>query len=230
MRSPIPSPPRLHGTARILLGVALLTAPLVVPTLDVADPDHYRYEAERVRFTDLGVRYDAPLDGVDPDVACLDALVSRSCALERAIHANGGLVHDQGVPDGFLLSEYEYVYSHADRRFYEPVAEELANGSVRYDLAPAEESTALSAVATPLERTSRPVRRAVETGSVTTSDRLAGANELIETDDGYYVVHAASHTEHRNSERRWWATALTWLAVAVGLYWVLRGQRERVVG
>lgn len=209
-----------------VVGLLLLATPAIVGWFDLADPDHYRYEAERVEFTEDGYRVDAPVDGIDDDAACLRRFPSRACMLERAIHDAGGLEYD-GLPSQVLTSRYRYVYG--DGQFYRTVANETANGTVHYDLRPAPTDEALGYISTERWRASSAVKRAIRTGSVTTSDELDGANELVEMEDGYYVVYAASVYE-TSRERNPLIVGASWIAAVAGLGLLLRAQRLRVEG
>lgn len=208
----------------LVVGLLLLTAPAIVGWFDLADLDRYRYEAERVEFTEDGYRVDAPVDVIDEDAACLQFSPRRRCMLERAIHENGGLEYD-GVPSQALANRYRYVYG--DGQFYRTVANETANGTVHYDLRPVPTEEALKYISTEQWRASSTVKRAIRTGSVTTRDELDGANELVEMEDGYYVVYAAS-VHGVAGERNPWIVVASWIAAVAGLVVVLRAQRLRV--
>jgi len=206
------------------LGLLLLATPAMVGWFDLADLDRYRYEAERVQFTDDGWAVDGHVAVIDGDAACLERFPDRACMLERAIHENGGLEYD-GPPSQALGSRYRYVYG--EGQFYRTVANETANGSVLYDLRPAPTDEALAAISTERWRASSTVKRAIRTGSVTSADELDGANELVEMEDGYYVVYAASSHEVAG-ERNPWIVGASWIAAAIGLGTLLRAQRLRV--
>lgn len=223
------SPPaRRRSILYIVLGFALLATPLVVSHYDLADPDRYRYEAGEVTFYDNGT-FDMPshAKSLDSDVACLQSYPpSRSCMLERAIHANGGVSYEDGLSEQWLSGEYDYVFAYGDG-FYEPVAEEMPNETVRYDLEPVSRDQALDTIATPIDRASPDVRTAARTGQVETRDELDGANELVRTEDGLYVVYlAAAHVT--NNEQSPGMFILQMLLVVLGAWLVLRGQRHHV--
>ncbi|WP_415379699.1 hypothetical protein [Halosimplex sp. TS25] len=218
-----------RGEICIVLGFALLLNPFVVGAFDVGDPDSYTYEPKEVTFYDNGT-YDAAdgADVVDPRVACLDdTLPTRSCAVERAVHATGGVTYD-GPPSNFLDHDYWYVHVWGEG-FFEPVAEELENGTVEYGLEPVPRSEALEAVSTQIDDASNGVREAIETGEYRTSDPLDGADELVVHDGSYYVVTATSYRA-TGSERRGVVVFLQWALGAGGAWLVLRGQRLRVTG
>ncbi|ELY80483.1 hypothetical protein C486_08790 [Natrinema gari JCM 14663] len=210
-----------------------LLNPLVVSAYDIGDPDWYRYEASEVEFFDNGTyTYSSEPDrpeSLDSDVACFGALPSRSCVLERAIHANGSITYD-GPPSSFIDHEYNYVYIW-EEGFFRPVTEEGQNGTVRYGLQSVPREEALGYIATPLSRTNRGVRTAIETGTYETSDELPGAHELVQAGDRYYVVYPAAYHEDRGdwgSERSPAVVVLQWLLGIIGAFLVLRGQRHRV--
>lgn len=220
---------RQWGGLLIVAGFALLVNPFVVGALDIGDPDSYTYEPKEVTFYDDGT-YDGA-DGAsvaEPSVACLDGrLPSRPCTLEGAVHANGGITYD-ALPQRLLATDYRYVYVW-DEGFFEPVAEELENGTYEYGLEPVPRSSALETVATPIDDASRGVRNAIETGQHRTSDPLDGAGELVVHDGNYYVVTATSYRT-TTGERRDIVIALQWIAGIGGALLVLRGQRRRVTG
>ncbi|ELZ29214.1 hypothetical protein C475_03319 [Halosimplex carlsbadense 2-9-1] len=220
---------RQWGTLLIVVGFALLVNPFVVGALDIGDPDSYTYEPGRVTFYDNGT-YDAadPADVIDPKVACLDdQLPTRSCMLERAVHANDGVVYD-GLPQRILGTDYWYVYVW-DEGFFEPTSLDRGNGTYEYGLEPAEQSQALDYVAVSSEDASTGVRRALETGQFRTSDPLDDADELVAHDGSYYVVTATSYST-TDGERRDIVVALQWIAGIAGGWLVLQGQRLRVAG
>jgi hypothetical protein len=218
---------RQWGGVLIVVGFALLLNPFVVGALDIGDPDSYTYEPKEVTFYDNGT-YDAPIgvDEIDPGVACLDTLPSRSCALERAVHANSGVTYDE-YPR-YVIRDVRYPYVHVwGAGFFGTATEELANGSVEYGLEPVPQSRALDSIAVSSDDASRGVRRALETGQYRTSDPLDDADELVAHDGNYYVVtEVASRTT--TGERRNVVVALQWIAGIGGAALVLRGQRLRV--
>lgn len=225
MPSRLPAvPSRYRIGIMFVVGLLLITAPAIVGWFDLADLDRYRYEAERVEFTEDGYRVDAPVDVIDEDAACLQFSPRRRCMLERAIHQNGGLEYD-GLPSQALANRYWYVYG--DGQFYRTVANETDDGTVHYDLRPVSTDEALKYISTEQWRASSTVKRAIRTGSVTTDDELDGANELVEMEDGYYVVYAASVYE-TSRERNPWIVGASWTASVAGLGLLLRAQRLRV--
>lgn len=217
-------PSSYRAEAALAVGLLLLSAPLFVQVADLADPDRYVYRSTTVEFTGDGYRSEQFLADVDGDVACIGHPPRRTCMLERAIHDAGGVAYD-GLPSQLLAREYRYVYG--DGRFYEPVTRER-NGTLVYDLEPVDREAALADVSTELREASPAVRRAIESGSVTTSDELPGAGELVATGDGYRVVYRAEFEDYPGVERDplvfWGAWALGGLGLAVAL----RGQRYRV--
>ena len=216
-----------RGEAAIVVGFILLLNPLVVAALDLGDPDRYRYEASEVSFTENGTysfsTHPVPLDS---DVACFGSVPSRSCVLERAIHTNGGIMYN-GPTDQFIHDEYSYVHIW-EEGFFRPVSDERQNGTVWYGLEAVSEDEALRYIATPKDKTSNGVRTAIATGSYETSDELAGAHELVQVDDSYYVVYPAEVHEHRGTERSLTVVVLQWLLGITGTILILRGQRHRV--
>jgi hypothetical protein len=219
-------PDASRGELYVVLGFTLLCNPFVVGALDVGDPDSYRYEPQQVAFHENGT-YDVSraVRDIDTEVACLETLPSRSCMLERAVHANGGVVYD-GLPASVLQYDYWYVYVW-EEGFFEPAAEETGNGTVAYGLEPVAQSEALDDVAVSSDRASRGVRTALETGSVRTSDPLPDADELVAHDGSYYVVTATSYRT-ASGERRDVVVFLQWVLGIGGAWLVLRGQRLRV--
>ena len=218
---------RYRSEAAIIVGFILLLNPLVVGAFDIGDPDRYRYEASEVSFAANGTytfsTHPVPLDS---DVACFGDEPSRSCVLERALHTNGGITYD-GPTNHFIHNEYGYVHIW-DEGFFRPVSEERPNGTVWYGLEAVSQEEALRYIPTPLERTDRGVRTAIETGSYETSDELSGAHELVQADDSYYVVYPTVVQEHRGMERSLTAVVLQWLLGIAGAILILRGQRHRV--
>ncbi|WP_336338765.1 hypothetical protein [Haloarcula brevis] len=218
---------RYRGEAAIIVGFILLLNPLVVGAFDIGDPDRYRYEASEVSFAANGTytfsTHPVPLDS---DVACFGDEPSRSCVLERAIHTNGGITYD-GPTKHLINNEYSYVHIW-DEGFFRPVSEERPNGTVWYGLEAVSQEEALRYIATPLERTNKGVRTAIETGSYETPDELSGAHELVQADDSYYVVSPTVVKEHRGIERSQTVVVLQWLLGITGAILILRGQRHRI--
>lgn len=217
---------RYRGEFTILVGFALLLNPFIVSAYDIGDPDWYRYERSEVEFYANGTYdYDTQALPLDPDVACFESLPSRSCVLERAVHANGGITYD-GPPRSYI-TDYSYVHVW-EEGFFEPGAEETENETVQYGLTPVPQNEALEYIATPLSRADPGVRTAIETGTYETSDRLPGAHELVRTGDRYYVVYPAAYHEEGGSERSLSVVVLQWVLGFTGAFLVLRGQRQRV--
>jgi hypothetical protein len=218
---------RYRSAVTIAVGFALLLNPLVVGTLDIGDPDTYRYEASEVSFAPNGTyTYSTHPVALDSDVACFGDAPSRSCVLERGIHTEGGITYD-GPTRHFIDQEYSYVHIWGEG-FFRPVSEDRRNGTVWYGLESVSQAEALKHVATPVERAERGVRTAIETGSYETSDELAGAHELVRAEDSYYVVYPAAIREFPGTERRLTVVALQWLLGIAGAVLILRGQRHRV--
>jgi hypothetical protein len=218
---------RYRGEAAIAVGFVLLLNPLIVGAFDIGDPDRYRYEASEVSFSANGTyAFSTHPVALDSDVACFGDVPSRSCVLERAIHANGGITYD-GPTKQFIHNEYSYVHIWEDG-FFRPVSEARETGTVRYGLEAVPQEEALRYIATPLERTDRGVRTAIETGAYETSDELPGANELVRADEGYYVVYPTVVQEHLGAERSLTVVVLQWLLGTAGAVLILRGQRHRV--
>lgn len=219
---------RYRGVLAIIVGFALVLNPLVVGAYDIGDPDRYRYEPSEVEFYTNGTYHiSTTTDIADSDVACFDGfLQSRSCVLERAIHANDGIAFD-GPPTNFVSHDYAYVYIW-ESGFFKPTTTESENGTVRYELEPVPQEEALDYVATPFSRASPGVRTAISQGKYVTSDELSGAQELVSTDEGYFVVSAVSYSVHHQSERKETVVVLQWILGFVGAFLILRGQRQRV--
>jgi hypothetical protein len=222
-----PSISKYRGEVAIVVGFILLLNPLVVGAFDIGDPDRYRYEASEVSFVANGTytfsTHPIPLDS---DVACFGDVPSRSCVLERAIHTNGGITYD-GPTELFIDNEYSYVHIW-EEGFFQPVSEERQNGTIWYGLEAVPQEEALKYIATPVERTNKGVRTAIETGSYETSDELSGAHELVRADDSYNVVYPTVVQEHRGIERSLTVVVLQWLLGIAGAILILRGQRHRV--
>ena len=219
--------PRRRGTLTVLLGFALLLNPFVVGHFDIGDPDRYQYEASEVSFTEYGTS-DVPrgVTVVDRQIACLDGYPpSRSCVLEQAIHANGGLSYD-GPPAHFLRSDYEYVFIHGEG-FHDLVAKEGTDDQVKYDLRSVPTDEALDRVATEYEALPRKAQFTIDNGSHTARDPIDGANELVEKNGSYYVVHGAK-VQGNADERSQIVVLAQWVFGIAGARLILEGQRARV--
>lgn len=219
---------RYRGELAIVIGFVLVLNPLVVSAYDIGDPDQYRYEPVEVEFHDNGTYAydDSPsVHPLDSDVACFDIPQSRTCVLERAIHANSGITFD-GPPRMFMNHDYDYVFIW-ESGFFQPVTTE-ENETVRYGLEPVPQEEALGYIATPLSRTSSGVQTAISQGNYVTSDELNGAHELVSTDEGYFVVSNVASSVDPTSERTAVVIALQWILSLTGAFLTLRGQRQRV--
>lgn len=84
-----------RGVVYVLVGLALVLGPAVVDAVGADDPDSFTYEPKEVTFYDNGT-YDLERAAgrLDSEVACFERAPSRSCVVERAVHANGGIVYD----------------------------------------------------------------------------------------------------------------------------------------
>ncbi|WP_018257733.1 hypothetical protein [Halomicrobium katesii] len=218
---------RYRGEVAIIVGFALLLNPLVVSAYDIGDPDSYRYESSEVEVYANGTYHtSATTNHIDSDVACFGDMLSRSCVLERAIHENNGITYD-GSPRSFMSHDYAYVHIFGSG-FFQPATTGSQNGTVRYGLEPVPQDKALDRIATPLSETSPGVRTAISQGKYVTSDELSGAEELVSTDEGYFVVYAAASSVDHTAERTAAVVALQWILGFTGAFLILRGQRRRV--
>jgi len=219
---------RYRSEAAIVVGFILLLNPLMVGAFDIGDPDRYRYEASEVSFSANGTyTFSTNPVPLDSDVACFGDAPSRSCVLERAIHTNGGITYD-GPTELFIHNEYSYVHIW-EEGFFQPVSEERDNETVWYGLEVVSQEEALKYIATPLERTDKGVRTAIEAGAYETSDEVSGAHELVQADDSYYVVYPTVVQDHGETERSLTVVVLQWLLGIAGAILILRGQRHRIV-
>lgn len=217
---------RYRGELAIIVGFALVLNPLIVSAYDIGDPDRYQYEPSEIEFHTNGTYHtSATTDNLDSDVACFGIPQSRSCVLERAIHANGGLAFD-GPPKTFMSHDYAYVHIW-ESGFFRPATTESENGTMRYGLEPVPQAEALDYIATPFSRVSPGIRTAISQGEYVTSDELSGAQEIVSTDEGYFVVSAVSSVQ-RTPERTVAVVALQWILGFFGAFFILRGQRQRV--
>lgn len=146
--------------------------------------------------------------------------------LERAIHAKGGITYD-GPPRSVMNHNYAYVHIW-ESGFFQPTTTEGENGTVRYGLEPVPREEALDRIATPLSRVSPGVRTAISKGKYVTSDELSDAQELVSTEEGYFVVSVAAVSAEHTSERTGVVIALQWVLGFTGAFLILRGQRQRV--
>ena len=171
--------------------------PLYVDALHLDQPNWYRYEATEVPYGPDGLdSSDGPFvdGGVDDDVACLRGF-SRACNLEMGVLERGNLSvedPDAGAEWAYRADGYDYAY--IDDRFYEVETESRGEGAV-LSLNRTSADEAMTHAATPVERASSPIRKAIRTGEVETRRELDGANQLWSDGDTYHVVYeVASHT------------------------------------
>lgn len=218
----------------IAAGLVLLLNPVYVGALALDEPNWYRYESYQVVFTDDGIEYPDGIAGsgdFDSDVACLNSN-HRVCRLEYHVFRNGGIAHPDRMAAG---PGRGYRYAYLNDSFYQVVPQTLGgSGTLGHEKLPRAE--ALGYVATPLEEASPAIRDAVKTGAVETHRRLQGADELVRMEGNYYVVgRVASHTYHSSAydrkklEGRIIEGGLMVAGIALGLWFVLRGQRHRVL-
>lgn len=221
-----------RGLLAPVVGLALVTAPLWAPTLNVTGPTYeYRsaeltVEDDRIAFADT-----RPADGLD-GIACFSVGVSRRCALAADL-TNGttvrtdypGVEAGSGYAGALLTSPEAYVAFRGDGRVFERTVgydetdEVWVLGLERVDA-----REALSEVAVDPRRDA--VRRAVESEFAVAPEPLE-EGLVVETDEGFAVVYTAgtrrSLTEQPVAERGLEATA-----VVVGL--ALLGRRWRETG
>jgi len=128
---------------------------------------------------------------------------------------------------GYTDYEYGYVQRDDEGQFYRPDTAGDNESTWRLTLEPVPAETALTEAATFYAEASRPVRRGVLTGNVTTHHELAAANELFEKDGNYYLLHEVG-ASGPSRVKRLFQYVLIAAGVAAGLLLVLRGQRRRV--
>lgn len=211
----------------LLIGILLLLNPFIVGITDFGDPDRYQYEPAKVAELDGTVDVPPGVDLHESEVVCLNLPPTRACMLERAILEADGLVYD-GLPRRVLAADYGYVYDEVDGedRFYRPVTEETADGRINYTYEEISSREALDRISTPIQDASPGIRDAIATGTHVTSDPLAGAETLIRTEDGYYVVHATEVYE-TTSDRRIIVRAFQWIAGFLAIVLIYRaGDRD----
>lgn len=215
----------------ITFGVALLLNPVYIGTLQLDQPNWYRYEASQVTFEDDHANTSIDVMSIDSDVACLNRNY-RTCLLERYVLQNGGVNYSSRLAAG-PGSGYRYAY--IDGEFYRVQPQELG-GNGTLSLEHLKHKEALESISTPVEYTTPAIRTAVQMGNVTTHRTLAGAGELIWDGKHYYVVHKAAYQVYngRTYDRKKRIGQLVQGGlmiggIAGGLWLVLWGQRERLL-
>ncbi|MCO8265990.1 hypothetical protein NKF06_05185 [Haloferax sp. AB510] len=186
------SPPDFWPTITALVGVILLTAAVFAPWGSIIWS--YEYRAEQVTPSDdhLAER----LGLVDSTATCIDA-----CDLAEDVSADGPRV----VSDATYRASYAFdskhrlvVFQERNGPFYRPNITRYENDTVRVDLAPVSNATALELASTPAWRFPSAVERVAESGSVRAGHDLAGMALWKETQaivayDGGYAQYAG-HT------------------------------------
>ncbi|WP_436910641.1 hypothetical protein [Halosimplex marinum] len=209
------------GPVALVVGLALVTAPLWAPALNATGPTYeYRspglsVEDDRIAFADT-----RPADGLD-GVACFSVDVSRRCAL-AAVLTNGttvgtgypGVEADAGYAGELLTAPEEYVAFRGDGRVfertarYDETADEWVLGLERVDA-----WDVLSEVAVEPRRDA--VRRAVESEFGLAPEPL-DEGLVVETNDGFAVVYTAG-TRGSPVERPAVERAIEGISVAFGV-------------
>lgn len=220
-----------HDQLLIVVGVVLLLNPLYISMLHLDQPNWYRYEASQVTFEDDHVNASFDATSIDSDVACLSHNY-RTCLLERYVLQNGGVNYSSQLAAGPGTG---YRYAYIDGEFYQVQPQGLG-GNGTLSLEHLNREKALRDIATPVERTTPAIRKVVQTGNVTRHHTLPGAGELIREGNTYYVVYKAAYhvSQGRTYDQKKRTGQLIQAGLmiggfAVGLWLVLRGQRERVL-
>lgn len=213
---------RYRSWVLLLIGILLLMNPFIVGITDFGDPDRYQYEPAKVADLDGTVDVPPGVDIHESEVVCLKFPPTRACMLERAILEQRGLVYD-GLPGRVLAADYGYVYDevNGEDRFYRPVTEETGDGHINYTHEEIPSREALERISTPIQDASPGIRDAITTGSYVTSDPLAGAETLIRTEDGYYVVHTTEMYE-TTGERRVIVRVFQWIVGILAIVLIYR--------
>ncbi|WP_042662196.1 hypothetical protein [Haloferax sp. ATB1] len=186
------SPPDFWPTIVGLVGVILVAAAVFAPWGSILWT--YEYRAEQVTPSDEHL---AEVVGVaDSTAACAD-----TCDLAETVSADGPRV----VSDATYRASYAFDSEHRlvvlrdrDGPFYRPNITRYENDTVRVDLAPVSNATALELASTPAWRFPSAVERVAESGSVRSGHDLAGmarweeTNAIIAYDGGY--ARYAGHT------------------------------------
>lgn len=215
--------------AVLILGLLLVTTPIWAPPLDITGRDYeYRSTPVTVENNRIEVPADPSQARAIADIGCFQRpLPSRLCGFESVLR-NGsaigapypGVRHVAGDPS--LESPNRYV-AFSDGRVFErttgwnDTTEEYVLGLQR-----ANATHALAESASPARQYSKPVRRAVGTGSARADDPLAEP-VLVERDDRYYSVHTARSRSFLSAQPRT-ERLLELIAVASGalLLWTKR--------
>lgn len=190
----------------IAIALLLITVPIWAPALDVTGPD-YRYEVAELADEDGKLDVDLSEGGDVADVEGIDC-VDRTFDLPRRCLYDGGAVDGNvtGVNPGIIrvsgpsagdeltrrtrTDEYALLGDTVYRRSATFVsANESAGMVVELGVERVDAATALDDVARDQQYVSAAAKRAVETGSLTTNEPLADANEVLAVDGGYYVVY-----------------------------------------
>ncbi|KPN29557.1 hypothetical protein SY89_00271 [Halolamina pelagica] len=225
----------------IAIALLLITVPIWAPALDVTGPD-YRYEVAELADEDGKLAIDLPEGGYVADVQGIDC-VDRSFDFPRRCLYDGGaidgnvtgvnpaivavsgpsagdeLTRRAAADEYVVLGDTVYRRSATYVSANESVGMVVELGAERVDAA-----TALDDVARDQQYVSAAAKRAVESGSLTTNEPIADANEVLVVDGDYYVVYEDSRPSSL-SEKPAVERTLEALSVAAGAGLLLRRRR-----
>lgn len=221
-----------RGHVALALGLLLILNPLYIDILHLDQPVQYVYSAGMLEFDEDGYPYVESAENVRPldgDAACLEALASRICELERYVLANGGVPSHN--PDAIVWARV-YPYAFVDGQFYDAETVDREDGSY-LTLEPVPRDEALEQIASSGQQVSPAVRRVIDSGEpVVRYEPLEQAHEIVAYDDGHYVVYESGWrgaslriVEEQKRQGRRLETALMTIGLLAGVAVILSAQR-----
>lgn len=187
----------------------------------------YRYEAVEVepdsKWAGHIARSDKVLTCVDPDPPCHVAFRVREDGPTVVADANHSETRGFGA-------RYRVIYFREDGRFYQPHHEALDNGSVRLELEPISNRTAMEFAALDAASYPREFQRLFDRGTVRTSDPIAGwrywshRGGLVQYEDRFY--RRGSWAYH--GPNRYLDELLRGLTAFVGIGLLLYGRTKKL--
>lgn len=223
----------------IAVAIALVTVPLWGPAAALSSPQ-FEYRAVELMTTNGTLDVDTDRRVVvhgDLHIDCLGTpTVVRGCVHDASL-LNGTRVVDypnlQSGSGNPTLARHQYVAFGFGSPIYRRTADYAGGGSYRLGLERVPVRAALRDVASDPEYVPATARRAIETGTVSTSDQLPQPYIVAAPDDGaedptFYLVYRAARNEPF-SVNPGDAAVFEALAVLMGAWWLL-GMRPPLSG
>ncbi|WP_416840179.1 hypothetical protein [Haloferax sp. DFSO52] len=227
MRFPVSASPRNRALLVVALGIGLVFTAVFAPMGAIVPT--YRYEVVEVSPDSQWAQHATYSDNV---LACVDD--EPLCQTVSQVRAEGPrVVERERVNCAEMLAfcgHYQVAYYPKDDAFYRLHHESLDNGSVELRLEPISNRTAMHIAALNAETFPSEFQRLFESGTVRTSDPIAGwkywreTHELVEYEGRFYTSGGWRY----NGPNRHWDEYLRGMTALAGIGLLLYGQTMRL--